>query len=141
MDDGAKTEWLGLWCQREGVYSGNVLKKADIPKYAKLIVRYNKFYQKDGNRPRFVYCFASGPAANALTINIDSEEYMTFSEAQTLNEKVEELAEIMRKGKRNGYVMQLPSESQARAGILMNKAIALIEEMTGEEWDFSYITF
>lgn len=68
-----KTEWMGLWNNRQGVYSGQIIKKADIPNYARLIVRFNKFYEKDGNKPRFVYCFASGDAHKAVTM--DSEEY------------------------------------------------------------------
>lgn len=53
------TKWQGLWAQeRTGFYAGQVIKKADIPKYTRIVLRYNKYYEKDGNRPRFVYCFA-----------------------------------------------------------------------------------
>lgn len=31
-----KTQWQWLWYQREGVYSGHVIKKADIPEKARL---------------------------------------------------------------------------------------------------------
>ena len=43
MDDNknAKTEWLGLQNNREGVYSGQIIKKADIPPYSRLIVLFN----------------------------------------------------------------------------------------------------
>ena len=71
-----KTNWLGLWNNREGVYSGQVIKKADIPPYARLVVRYNKFYEKDSNRPRFVYCFASGDSAKAITVKKTHEEFI-----------------------------------------------------------------
>lgn len=63
-----RTEWKGLWRNRAGVYSGQVLKKADIPKYARLIVRKNRFYDADSNRPMFVYTFAQGEASDAITI-------------------------------------------------------------------------
>lgn len=66
-----KTTWEGLWFQREGLYNGKVIKKADIPTYARLIVRYNKYYDKDTKRPRFVYCFANGDAAKAITMKRD----------------------------------------------------------------------
>ena len=58
------TKWQGLWPQeRNGFYAGRVIKKSEIPKYTRIVLRYNKFYEKDSNRPRFVYCFA------------DSDEY------------------------------------------------------------------
>lgn len=138
MSESTKTEWKGLWFKREGVYSGEVLKKSDIPPYARLILRYNKFYEKGSNRPKFVYCFANGDAADAITLKQETEEYVSFSE---LTDKLEELAEIMRQGKRNGDVMMLPSESASTAAGLMKSAIAIVEELTGEEWDFSYISF
>ena len=81
-----KTNWQGLWSQREGVYSGQVIKKSDIPTYARLIVRYNKFYEKDSNRPRFVYCFANGDAAKAITMDISHDDYVSLSDAETMSE-------------------------------------------------------
>ena len=49
------TKWMGLWSQnRQGFYAGQVIKKQDIPKYTRIVLRYNKFYEKDSNRPRFV---------------------------------------------------------------------------------------
>lgn len=133
-----KTKWQGLWNNREGVYSGKVIKKSDIPAYSRLIVRYNKFYEKDGSKPRFVYCFANGDSAKAITMECDHDEYRTLKE---LNSKIDELKDVMRQGKENGYMMALPSQSQAAAADLMQRAIEIIEEITGEEWDFSYITF
>ena len=53
------SKWMGLWAQeRSGFYAGQVIKKGDIPKYTRIVLRYNKFYKKGSNRPRFVYCFA-----------------------------------------------------------------------------------
>lgn len=134
----AKTEWKGLWNNREGVYSGQVIKKSDIPDYARLIVRYNKYYDKDSNRPRFVYCFANGDAAKAITMKVDKEEY---KETVNLKEKAEELAEVMREGNRNASIMRLPSESQAIMNDLIMQAISLVEEITGEEWCFSCLSY
>ena len=133
-----KTQWQGLWYQREGVYSGYVIKKADIPEKARLILRYNKYYDKDSNKPRFVYCFANGGSADAITMQVEHEEYVSLKD---LTSKIEELAEIMRDGNHNADNVFLPSESQASADYLMNKAIELVEEITGEEWNFSYWTF
>lgn len=85
-----KTSWEGLWRQREGVYCGYTLKKADIPNYAKLIVRFNRNYKADKNRPKFVYCFASGDAAKAITIEKTHDEYVSFEE---MEERIRELEE------------------------------------------------
>lgn len=58
----------------------------------------------------------------------------------TQEELIKKLAEVMREGQRNADRAQLPSESQERAARLMQEAIRLVEELTGEEWEFSYIT-
>lgn len=68
------TKWQGLWMQeRQGFYAGQVIKKADIPKYTRIVLRYNKFYKKDGNRPRFVYCFADSEGYESKCIPIEVE--------------------------------------------------------------------
>ena len=56
-------------------------------------------------------------------------------------EKIDELKEILREGHRNADQLMLPSESQARAQNLMRQALGIIEEITGEEWEFSYISW
>ena len=86
-----KSKWYGLWNNREGVYSGQVINKADIPSYSRLIVRYNKFYDKDSNKPRFVYCFANGDAAKAITIEVSKSDYIEFGEAIEVAEEVSEM--------------------------------------------------
>ena len=69
------TKWLGLWKQeKEGVYSGQVIKKADIPKYTRIVLRYNKYYDKDLNRPRFVYCFADSEGYEEMCVPIEADE-------------------------------------------------------------------
>ena len=69
------TKWQGLWAQeRAGFYAGKVIKKADIPKYTRIVLRYNKFYEKDGNRPRFVYCFADSEGYADKCVPIEYEE-------------------------------------------------------------------
>lgn len=83
-----KTEWKGLWRNRAGVYSGQVLKKADIPKYARLIVRKNRFYDADSNRPMFVYTFAQGEASDAITIENYAVDMYTEEEVRTIVQRV-----------------------------------------------------
>lgn len=85
MDNTERTKWEGLWQQREGVYSSKTIRKMDIPKYAKLIIRYNKYYEKGCNKPRFVYTFAQRESANAITLKIEKDEYITLVEAEELS--------------------------------------------------------
>lgn len=57
MNNSERTNWNGLWRNREGVYSGQVIAKKDIPPHSRLIIRYNKFYDSNKpNSPRFVFC-------------------------------------------------------------------------------------
>jgi len=88
-DKNAKTSWEGLWFQRPGIYSGKTIKKSDIPAYSRLIIRFNKYWEKDSSRPKYVYCFAEGNAATAITLSKD--EYV--SAIQALENRICELEE------------------------------------------------
>ena len=69
------TKYEGLWAQgRQGFYAGKVINKKDIPNYTRLVIRYNKFYEKDGNRPRFVYCFADAKGYENKCVPLEYEE-------------------------------------------------------------------
>ena len=71
----ATTKWMGLWAQEKpAFYAGQVIKKADIPKYTRIVLRYNKYYEKDSSRPRFVYCFADSDGYAEKCIPIEFEE-------------------------------------------------------------------
>lgn len=59
----------------------------------------------------------------------------------TQQELIDELAGVMREGNMNADIVMLPSESQAMAQSYMQRAIKIIEELTGEKWDFSYTTW
>lgn len=123
------TKWDGLWAQeREGFYAGRVIRKKDIPAYTRIVLRYNKFYKKGTNKPRFVYCFADSEGYESKCVPIEYED--------SLQEKVDRLAEILREGHCAPCV--LPSQSQARAQALFEEAIKVVEELTGEEWRFDY---
>lgn len=67
------TKWEGLWNKRPGIYGSRVFRKKNLPDKFRIIVRYNKFYEKDSSRPRFVFCIADGDAAEA--IELDMREY------------------------------------------------------------------
>ena len=62
-----------------------------------------------------------------------------MKEGKNLTSTINELSETLREA--NNCPMMLPSESQVRAQMLMDKAIELVEELTGEEWRFEYLTF
>ena len=69
------TKWMGLWAQeRPAFYAGQVIKKADIPKYTRIVLRYNKYYEKNSNRPKFVYCFADAEGYESKCIPIEYDE-------------------------------------------------------------------
>lgn len=75
------TKWQGLWSQeREAYYAGPVIKKADIPKYTRLVLRYNKLYKADSNRPRFVYFFADAEGYEDRCVPIELEERKPYLE-------------------------------------------------------------
>lgn len=134
------SKWMGLWAQkRQGFYAGQVIKKGDIPKYTRIVLRYNKFYEKGGNRPRFVYCFADSEGYEDRCVPIELDEDEEYED--DLQEKVEKLTEIMRQGHDGSEYRMLPSESQARAQRLEHEAISLVEEITGEKWEFAYTYF
>ena len=89
----------GLWARRQGWYISKPISKKELldlmgdTEQINLILRYNKFYEKDSNRPRFVFSFASVQAADDITEEIqfitagyikdfdDGAEYITIDEA------------------------------------------------------------
>lgn len=82
-----KTEWQGLWKQRNGLYTGKKLLKKDLqelPTGTHLIIRYNKFYEADTNKPRFVYCFADKEATDKISADIALQDYYgkTYTEEE-----------------------------------------------------------
>lgn len=78
------TKWQGLWAQeRQGFYAGQVIKKTDIPKYTRLVMRYNKFYDKDSNRPRFVYCFADSEGYEDRCIQVELDNGKPYKDGET----------------------------------------------------------
>lgn len=69
------TKWMGLWAQeRPAFYAGQVIKKSDIPKYTRIVLRYNKYYEKGSNRPKFVYCFADSEGYESKCVPLELSE-------------------------------------------------------------------
>lgn len=140
--EGKQTKWEGLWWHPEfsGFSSGSI-SLADLRKFkgnVRLYVRKNKFYNNGENgRPNYCFCLKDSNANVFHLLEVEEED----EDGESIKDKIERLAEIMRKGNRNGDIMALPSESVGRANSLMQEAIDLIESITGEEWNFSYMTF
>ena len=93
MND-VKTKWEGLWKSRDAVYVSKTIKKADIPKYTRLIVRQSKYYTADSNKPRFIFCFAGGNELDAITLSKDEYKQLanrycfTYEQLQELIDKI-----------------------------------------------------
>lgn len=77
----ATTKWEGLWAQgRQAFYAGKVIKKADIPKYTRIVLRYNKYYEKGSTKPRFVYCFADSEGYESKCVPVEMAERQPYKE-------------------------------------------------------------
>ena len=133
-----QTSWAGLWWHPE--YSGFSSEALDLSQLRKfkgkvrLYMRKNAYYNNGENgRPNYCFCLkdSNSEAFNQLEVEDDDSIFA----------KIERLREIMRAGNTNADRMMLASESQARADDLMREAVALIEDITGESWEFSYITY
>lgn len=69
------TKWLGLWEQEaKGLYAGQTVKKADIPKHTRILLKNNKYYKKGTKRPKFVYCFADSEGYEEMCAPLDVDE-------------------------------------------------------------------
>lgn len=77
----ATTKWEGLWEQkRQAFYAGKVIKKADIPKYTRIVLRYNKYYEKGSTKPRFIYCFADSEGYESKCVPVEMAERQPYKE-------------------------------------------------------------
>ena len=64
-----------------------------------------------------------------------------LSAAKIIIDKVRTLSDVMRLGNDNADHVMFPVESQDAAASLMSQAIEIIEDLTGVEWEFSYLTY
>ena len=56
-------------------------------------------------------------------------------------EYINKLADILDKANHNADWPALPSESKEKADYLFEQAISIIEEMTGKEWEFTWLSW
>lgn len=137
--EGMSTNWTGLWWHPEyNGFSSAVIDLSELRKFKgkiRMLMRKNKFYNGgENNRPNYNFCLkdADSPVFETLEVSEDEEDLFT---------KIEKLREIMRAGNANADVLRLPSESRAEAAALMQEAISLVEDITGEKWEFSFLSF
>lgn len=137
--DGKTTNWCGLWWHPE--YNGfssapiNLAQLKNFKGTVRLYVRKNKFFNNGENgRPNYTFCLKDANAEMFTDIKFADDR-------DKQSELIAKLAEIMREGNRNADIAGLPSETQARAKRLIEDAIAVIEELTGERWEFSFLTW
>lgn len=144
--DGKATNWGGLWWQPDSLYfTSQTISLSELRKFkgcVRLVVKKNKFYNNGENgRPNYVFLFRDAKSENPFTLEVTDETVDEVECEDSLQSKVDELAEIMRSGHDGSEYRMLPSESQARAKYLFNEAISLVEEITGEKWEFAYTYF
>ena len=88
-----KTKWGGLWVSsaRKSVYVGQVIAKKDIPKYTRILLMKNKYYKKDSDRPRYVYCFADAEGYEETCVPVERKERLyTADEVREIVRRIEE---------------------------------------------------
>lgn len=70
-----KSQFIGLWKQdRSGWYSSPVIEKSKFSgKNFRIILRQNKFYEADSNKPRFIFAIADSDSVQNLTVKFDSD--------------------------------------------------------------------
>lgn len=137
--DGMTSNWCGLWWHPEyNGFSSAPLNLSELKKYkgtVRLYVRKNKYFNGgENNRPNYQFCIKDAHAAMFENI-----EFLEDRVWQT--ELIEELADVMREGNMNVERACLASESAARAQWLHDKAIQLVEQLTGEKWAFTFFTY
>lgn len=136
--DGKQTNWEGLWWHPEyNNYSSASISLAALREFkgqVRFYMRENPAYM-DGKNGRPNYLFRIRDAKSEKGNDIDVEE------VEDVESKINRLKELMRESNGNANQLMLASESRARAQRLMADAISLIEEITGEEWNFTSISY
>ena len=72
-----KTKWEGLWNTRQAVYVSKPFTQKQVkemPKKFRLVVRYNKYYQSDSGRPKFVFSLMDADEAEAFAFEFEDGE-------------------------------------------------------------------
>lgn len=134
--EGKQTQWTGLWWHPENnIYTSATINLSTLRKFkgtVRLYVRKNPGFKGGMNgRPNYLFCLKDAKTNDEHGIELNNGVY----------EKIKQLKELMRKGNCNADQMMLASESRYRAESLMSEAIAIIEDITGEKWEFTWTTY
>jgi hypothetical protein len=76
-----KSQSLGLWkSERTGWYLSRAIKNDDIKHFKKgsplrIGLRYNKYYDADSNKPRFIFAFMDADSSNNTTLEFSRDWY------------------------------------------------------------------
>lgn len=134
------TRWEGLWYHPENHnYTSAALNLASLKGFkGKCRIRMFKNRRKGDGQPTYLFTISSLTEDDS---DVEEIEVKYNEHEPSLADKVAELKEVMRQGSVNGNRIELPSVSQANAECLMKRAIDIIEDMTGEKWDFSFVTW
>lgn len=140
-----KTSWMGLWYQPgRTYYTSASFSLADLRKFKgniRFVLRKNKYFEKGTNRPNYVFMLVDASNEKYISPEIlddrTTDEQEERQELEEMREKVEALAEVMREGRRNGDLVALPSDSKDRMNRLFADAYSIIEDLTGEKWEFT----
>ena len=130
---------IGFW-KKEGKesYLSSPLGYTD-GKPVRMTIWQNFNRNEDTNQPYFF-----GLVNNHFDFDEDvygDELDTSYKDLLRMQELVEELADVMRQGNSNADHMMLPSESRARMNGLFEEAYRIIEELTGEKWNFTCLTW
>lgn len=93
MFDSKKTNWEGLWYQPDmHIYTSRCFTLADLRKFKgniKILVRKNKFFEKDSRRPNYQFCICDSRAEKVQSFQVmkaiseafENEAYIRLDDA------------------------------------------------------------
>ena len=136
--DEQHTRWEGLWYHPEDHNYTSATLNLSTLKGFKGTCRLRMFKNRKSGKNQPTYLFTISSTTEDKTEEVKPIE---VGRELTRDDLIAELRDVMQQGELNGYVMALPSESYATAQRLYERAIQIIEELTGTEWNFNYMNF
>lgn len=133
------TRWEGLWYHPEAHnYTSAVLNLAALKGFKGTCrLRMIKNRKKGDTQP--TYLFTIGSTTEDMSDNVEPLE---IRESQDNTQALlDELKNVLQESYLNGERLALPTESLATAKGLYNRAVEIIEELTGEKWEFNYVYY
>ena len=136
---GKQTEWGGLWWHPENnSFSSAAISLKQLRQFkgnVRLVLKKNHFFNGGvNNRPNYVFQLRDAASINAHELDVEDIE-------ETIEEKVQRLAEVLHEANINADLGQIPSISQDRAAELFEEARQILYELTGARWEVTYTTW